>query len=433
MAADDADLVGDLSVPAGSAAPAEPSRLTLHLGTGPAVAAALLAATLAVAVGLAALPDGDVGLYHQYALAFWHRSGPAVLLPTEYPAWSILPFTLTLVVLGLGYQASFVVGMTLLFLLGWLLVARLRPSASVAYVVLLLVGGVGTLFARYDLAPSLLAVGAVAAMSRRRPWLAYGLLAAAVLLKLYPIVLFPVLLIEGWRQATTGENPRSRGRALAGPPLGFGLLVGVGFAIPARLDPAGWMSPLHVLAARPTQLESIPATLLWVASWAGISSHPDRTYNSFNLVGPSDAGLRVLALVVLGLGSGMVYLRQWRGSLPLLEAALASVCVVLISSRVLSPQYMIWVLPLVALAYGLDPLWLAIAALTALVYPVLYAQEGLLDMPSTPAAYDPVLLAAIGLRNALLVAATVRVVMSSSSRFGPAVTAAARVGALPRQ
>jgi hypothetical protein len=84
------------------------------------------------------------------------------------------------------------------------------------------------------------------------------------------------------------------------------------------------------------------------------------------------------------------------------------VCLLLATSKVLSTQYVIWVLPLVAIELELDPVWILICVLTALIFPGLYFLTALIDQApeATATAYSWPFLVAIGTRNALLVAAT---------------------------
>jgi hypothetical protein len=61
--------------------------------------------------------------------------------------------------------------------------------------------------------------------------------------------------------------------------------------------------------------------------------------------------------------------------------SIAATAIVLVTSKVLSPQYMIWLLPLAALSRGVVLFRLAVAAagLTQLFYPILYdlfAEDG---------------------------------------------------------
>ena len=350
----------------------------------------------------------DVDVYHRDALAFWaggHR------LPTEYPILAMVPFSLTVPPAGIDYAWAFSFGMVALFLVGWIAVARMAGArAGIAYVVYLLVGGFGVIVSRYDLVPALVTIAAIAAAERKRWSIAYLLLGLGVLLKIYPGVLLPVFLIQ---QVRSGASvPKAAVSA-----LWFGLTVAAGVAASIGLAGPGWLAPIRFAIERPVQVESVPATVLWLASLVGWPAAFDHTFNSFNITGPGDRAVSTLFSALFVIGSLFVFYRQATGRLTLRQACLACVCLLLATSKVLSTQYFIWVLPLVALELELDAVWVLICALTALIFPGLYFLTALIDQaPEAMAtAYSWPFLVAIGTRNALLVAATLRVL--SGTKF----------------
>jgi hypothetical protein len=344
---------------------------------------------------------GDVALYHQYAVAFWAGSPPLRSLPAEYPVLALLPFSLTLLPPVPDYVTLFALWMLALLIAMLAAIAR-RESARAAEVcgVYLALGGLGTLLGRYDLVPAALTLAAWWAVRQRRFPAAYALLAAGALLKLYPAVLLPVVAIEQLRAGGGRKRPVLAGWAL------FGGIVAAGFLV--ALDPAGWLGPFTYNGGRPLQVESLPATLLWLGSLAGFPVHPNKSFRSDNLVGPLAGPIGGLALVALVAGLAWVCWRQARGRLPFSRAAVVCLLVLICTGRVLSPQYLIWVLPLVAIVErDYDPLWLLVCLLTTVVFPFEYLQ--LHPVGSGPPASFPLfLLGTIGLRNGLLVAATVR-------------------------
>ena len=351
----------------------------------------------------------DVDVYHREALAFWaggHR------LPTEYPILAIVPFSLTLPPAGIDYAWAFSFGMLVLFLVGWVAVASMAGRrAGIAYVVYLLVGGFGVILSRYDLVPALVTVAAIAAAERKRWPIAYVLLGLGVLLKIYPGVLLPVFLIQQVRSGSSA--PKAAISA-----LWFGLTVAVGVAASTALAGSAALDPVRFALVRPVQVESVPATVLSLASLLGWPAGFDQTFNSFNITGPGDRAVSALFSALFVIGSLFVFYRQATGRLTLRQACLACVCLLLATSKVLSTQYLIWVLPLVAMELELDPVWILICVLTALIFPGLYFLTGLIDQApqATATAYSWPFVVAIATRNALLVAATFRVVIGSADR-----------------
>jgi hypothetical protein len=298
--------------------------------------------------------------------------------------------------------------------------------AAIAFGVYLLVGAVSVALSRYDLVPVSFTVAAWLAAERKRYTLAYALLAIGALLKLYPIVLFPIFALAHWRflrslqDAATVARPIGAWRALwrvglrlAGPLTGM-LLA---FGIVAWRDSQGALSALTFAQSRLIEVESIPATLLWVGTAFGYPASRVFTY-AYNYAGPLDAPLRLGSSVALVLGLLWVYWRMARGALRLPQAVLAALCVTLVTSKVLSAQYLLWVLPFVAIVYELDLLWLAICVLTTLAYPFLVEVLS----PSWGETYDPLFLGALALRNALLVIAAARAITCAGPASPPLLT-----------
>jgi hypothetical protein len=355
---------------------------------------------------------GDIDLYHRYAQAFWlgtWNSPPLRSLPLEYPPLSIVPFSLSLLPPLSDHVTVYALWMLAIFAAGYFAFRRYESNrAAEVYAVYCLVGGLSTLLGRFDLIPALLLLAAYWTARARRFDLAYMLLAAGTLIKLYPLLLLPVIVLEHRRALGSPRlwaippRPVLRGVGL------FAALVLAGFAIARILNPEGWLSPFTYNTVRPIQVESVPATILWVGSWMGLPAWPDHSFHSFNLVGPLTGSLNLLSTLALLGGCLWIYWRQLTGHMSFVHALLACTLVIICSSRVFSPQYLIWVIPLVAaIERKYDLVWLAICVLTTLIYPFAYRGFQLYGL-STPDSYPVLFLALIGARNALLVVATAR-------------------------
>jgi hypothetical protein len=424
---------------------------------GPPRTALLQLGVLAIAIWMAALvidltrygarvPNGDVLEYQRYAMAFWFGHPPFRHLPLEYPPLTIVPFTLTIlpplptpIVLFAWWM-----GVLLIVAYFWMrLYSTSRRAATlVAY---LLIGATSTVLARYDLFPALATLLALWACERGRFRLAYTLLAIGVLLKLYPAFLVPLVAAEQWRalRPSTAPDAGEEDSPARGPWCGTWLselarardrfarefasehartvgievarcasIIIVGFAVAAVLSPSGALSGFSYAGARPLQIESTPATVLWLASWFGLPAHAVYTFHSLNLVGRADAVLKPLSAFALAGGCLVVYWRQLTGRLHLGEAFIACLCVVLVTNKIFSPQYLIWVLPLVAYVAGLEVVWLVIGLLTTMIYPFLYFAVPHIRL----VAFEPLFLPAVAVRNALLLYVTVRAVRGGAGR-----------------
>src|SRR5262245_16789600 len=313
---------------------------------------------------------GDITLYHRYALAFWSGSPPLRSLPAEYPLLSLVPFSLTVLPPLPDTVTVFGLWMLALLVAGLVVMAR-RESPRVAEVaaVYLTVAGCATLIGRYDLVPAAVTVAAYWAARERRFGLAYGLVAVGTLLKLYPALLLPLIAFEHWR--ALGRQPlRSRPPrpVLAGVALCAGV-VAAGFAVAFLLDPAHWLGPFTYNTRRPLQIESVPATLLWATRLAGFPVGPNRSFHSYNLVGPLAQPIGLAAEIATAAGLLWVYWRRASARFALARWMAACLLVVICSGRVLSPQYLVWFLPLVAIAErDWDVAWLLVGAATTLVF-----------------------------------------------------------------
>ncbi len=352
----------------------------------------------------------DIGFYHRYALAMFDE-GASRRLPAEYPILALVPFSLTLIPAG-DYGVAFVVSMAVIVLASITVVWRTGPyRVAAAFTTYLLLGGPWTLFGRYDLVVSMVVLGAVLAASTRKWRVAYALLAAGVLLKLYPLFLFPLFVI-----AQSREGPRNRA-AIVGPAI-FALVAGAGLLASALLDANGWLNPVSFALRRPTEAESLPSTMLWILAGFGSPGGLQHSFNSANVVSAESSLVNVVFLIASVTGLAAVYALHANGRLSLRRGCLAALLVVVVTSRVLSPQYLLWLLPLAAFEFGLTPLWVAICVLTFLVYPVLFELTGLSDRFTATSYAFPFLLA-VAARNLLLVLVTWRTLTTpplSSSR-----------------
>lgn len=386
------------------------------------------------------MPDGDVNEYFSYAQAFWTHQPLFHSLPVEYPPLSIVPFSLTVLPpISSGFHTVFGLWMAVIALLGYVWLARLGGQRSaIAYACYLLLGTAATLLARFDLVPALVTLGALLAAQRRRFTLAYVLLALGVLLKLYPIFLVPPVMIAHWQSLASAADRdmvaallrRLRGRVagaadhlapiLARIALGGGVfivVVGAVFGLAYVLNPAGTISEFQFATYRPIQLESTPATLMWIGSHLGIPANFEKTYQSWNYVGQLGGILMPLSTVALVAGCLWAYWRQARGQLSLDRAFLATLCVVIVTNKLFSPQYIIWVIPFAALVEGLDFFWLAIALLTTLDFPVFYQLVPHFWLFNDHHKLFDVLMFDLLLRNGLFVYVALRALM----RRGPAL------------
>ncbi|HEU5368726.1 MAG TPA: glycosyltransferase family 87 protein, partial [Ktedonobacterales bacterium] len=227
---------------------------------------------------------GDVIEYHQYALAFWTQPPLFHQFPQEYPPLALIPFAFTLSPFsGILYYKAFAFWMGTILCLSYLWLARsVSHRKALIYALYLLVGAMATLLMRYDLLPALTTLGALMLTERKRYAWAYVLLAVGALLKLYPAFLVPVVMAAQWQEipserAAPSDTPKQEAQAslwqraqplLKGVWL-FVLIVALGFGVPLAFNAAQATSVFSYNLTRPIQVESAPASLLWLGSFIG--------------------------------------------------------------------------------------------------------------------------------------------------------------------
>ena len=346
--------------------------------------------------------QADVTLYRNYAAAFWNHLGHPTL-PAEYPPLSVIPFALALVGPPAVGQDSFAAGMAVLFVLGFFAVRRWKGSSRAwTYGFYTLAAGPATLLFRYDLVAALLVLACLWLLERRRFGSLYPLIGVGTLVKVFPLVLLPVAAIAharaGWRRGPRGVA----WRLAAGGAACLGIVV-AGFALGLVVDPGHGLGALTYEFQRPVEVESVPATLMWLGSLVGVPIHPADTFGGYDLTGPLSGLATALGDAALVAGMLWVWWRQATGRMDAGHAFTATVLVLLCTSRVLSAQYLLWVAPLLAVVDGFRFRWLAVFLLTAAVFPLLFT-FAVQYQPRI--VYSGLFLLTVGARNVLMVVCT---------------------------
>lgn len=221
--------------------------------------------------------------------------------------------------------------------------------------------------ARYDVPVTAVAVLALLAL-RTRPRLGGALAGVGATLKVWPLL-------------TLLGTPRGPGTRAA-----WGAAVASSAALLAVLV-LGFSNTLDFLrqqGARGVQVESLGGTALHVARNAGWSGETRYQYGAFEFVGPYVSSVARLSLVLTAAAFCWLVLwrlraRRWGPATPF-DAAFVAVLLFTVTSRVISPQYLVWLLGLAAVCLTcrhtvMRPaalLVLPAAAVSALAYPLLY-------------------------------------------------------------
>ncbi len=237
-----------------------------------------------------------------------------------------------------AYAISFAVEMLVIDLITlWLVrraASRLTPGdptglrAGLLYLSLTFASG--ALLQKFDLVVGTLCLAAVMALIERRRGLAWGLLAAATLVKGFPILAAPIFILyeleqaypaqaSGWR-AALGEMARKAWRPLAvGIAWYVGVVLGVALVISLGAGPGALTHTLLTQEARDFEIESLYANVMLVVGWLrGLAVqtgfHPatlSRVVLS-PLVKPFDLLATVLPFVALAASYALLLRAGWR-------------------------------------------------------------------------------------------------------------------------
>ncbi|MEH6377683.1 glycosyltransferase family 87 protein [Streptomyces sp. KLMMK] len=247
-------------------------------------------------------------------------------------------------------------------------------------------------YARYDVMVTAVAVAALLAAGRRTR-LSGALTAFGALLKVWP-----VLLLVG-----TPRGPRTR--EAWGAAAMTAAVLGLAFA--ATMP--GALAFLTFQRDRGTEVESLGSLVFHLGRHAGWHGHARLHYGSVEFLGPYVHTVSRLALVLSVVAFAWLLLwrvraRRFTACTPY-EAAFASVLLFTTTSRVISPQYVVWLLGLAAVCLTMGTtrqrlpiaLVLLAAPLTQLEFPIWFSHV---------VASDKLGVATLTLRNGLLVVAT---------------------------
>jgi hypothetical protein len=299
----------------------------------------------------------DIPVYAHYAELVKGGSVPYRDFAFEYPPAALAPILLP-AYMSWSYATSFAV---LIGVCGAACIASaasalsaVEAGAARTWAALLAIGAspllLGSLFdTRFDLWPTLLAVGALAALVRDRPVVSGVLLGLGFAAKLWPAVLVPIAFVHLWRRRGTAGALTHLASFVAAAAVCF-----LPFAV---LAPHGLRAMFADQLDRPLQVESLGAAVLMAAQHLGLRPLATITSHGAQALSGRGAGLAADLSTVLEVATvAAVWIlfarrRNADGETVLLAAA-ATVAALVAFDRVLSPQYLIWVVPFIVLVRG---------------------------------------------------------------------------------
>lgn len=348
----------------------------------------VLGLSFAFVPALGVTPEGgDLDVFYGYATKVVHGDVPYRDFAIEYPPGALAP----IVAPALGkpsehtYAVRFELAMLGLFAALVLLLARRPRAAFVVALAPLVLGPV--VVKRFDVLPALLTLVALQlTVARRYAW-AGAALGLGTAVKLYPVLLLPLVAIAAGRRAGA--------RAVGAFVVACAAVV-LPFLV---LAPHGVIESVRSQIGRHLQIETPLASLALLAHSLGIVKvGVVSEAHTYGLGGSSGALLAVLTTILFLAALALIWRnapRLVRSRDGLILAWAATLCATVVLGRVLSPQYLIWLLPVVPLVSLRATAWLVAALIaTNLWYPSPY-----LDVVVRMERGDIVLLVA---RNALL-------------------------------
>ena len=302
------------------------------------------------------------------ALKMLHGQLPYINLPAEYPPLTYLFYLLPALFFRapVSYFAAYVVEFMLFDMLAiWLIAkisARLGISVTRSLIIhAVLIVAVGPiLVASYDVIPAVLTLVALYFFIKEKSNWAWAFAGLGFMTKIFPAVLVPVFVLYLWRQKKYQQ-------------ILLGAVIFIGIALALSLP---WLvlnaKAYSVVATyeleRPLHSESLYGSVLLVGKILGfvkVSGVYD--YGSWNLTSLLADRLATLSsyitLTLLALAYFLYFRTLHRGKfevnalsslevLNLTRYAAASVLVLIVFGKVLSIQYLVWLVPLLPLIKG---------------------------------------------------------------------------------
>jgi len=332
--------------------------------------------------------EGDLPLYRLWAEQALHGHWPVIDMAWVYPAGALVPIMAAIAFGPWTYQ---LVWLLLMVAANWLAVVALtgnlrRRKGYVAawywLAVQLLLAPVSMLRLEGFAAP--LAIAALVWLVRR-PALAGALIAAATWIKVWPAAL----------AAAAVAISSLRMRIIAG---GLAVSVAIAGVVIAFGGGDNLFSFATIQGDRSLQLEA-PIATPWV--WATVLGMPGAEIRqnyvlaTREVAGPGAQAAGVLVTWLMPIAFAVILVLLWRarrralteGTLTplaeqrlILRGAFALTAALIVFNKVGSPQYMLWLAPIVAVGLVIDrhawsrvAEWMAMVCfLTTLVFPVLY-------------------------------------------------------------
>ena len=252
----------------------------------------------------------------------------------------------------------------------------------------------------FDVFPVVLLLAGLVLLCRERPRAGLALLGAGGMLKVFPLVAVPGALV--------GLLKRGRRREAWQGALACAVVLAAGALAAVAVSPSGAADAVRFHADRPLQVESTPALVAVGLDAVGLGE-AERTgsHRSDGIEHPASGAL--IGLFTTALLGAVALLSVLTGTerRDLVAASLAGAVAFAVLGKVLSPQFIVWAVPLGVLAFAWRRQLLAGAVALAAILTLVEFPARYLDFLER----EPALVAVVATRNLLLLA-TVALVLS---------------------
>lgn len=328
----------------------------------------LFAAILTAAIYIFSTPSSVRDLYFLYGDAMYRGAVPYADngMAWEYPPMAFVLFLIPRLMASspFGYGIAYNIEVFAFFMIGLWLIKKTaehygrNPVSFMGIYALLMILMFEFVADRYDIFPMVTTAAAIYCyVTGRRDW-ALVFLTVAAAMKLYPAMIVPLVLIS----MLAGRDWKSLAKGISVSAAAVALLV-----IPLFLAGADPLSYLQYHILRPLQVETVAASVIMMATSMGLtSSWTMMSFGSDNLFGPwADIILPYLP-VLTGLSAVFLYAafatvtmkmkRIGEGTDPQFAIiAFLLISMSMVFGKVLSPQFLIWLIPFAILVLACVP------------------------------------------------------------------------------
>ena len=337
----------------------------------------------------------DVELYLSYADLMMNGQVPYRDFTVEYPPLALLLLLIPRLFSEnlAGYADGFAILMVAFNLLGLYFASRLsrllKTNHCLALVIytfsFFIIGDIA--INRFDVVPAVLSLGAIYYFLKGNDKTAWFVLALGVLTKLYPAVLAPLFIISYLR----GKEYKALAKNLA-----IFVTTGLVAVLPFLIaSPDGFWGFINFHSERGLQLESGYASLLMLADMLGLTKvEIVLAYSSVDIWAPASDFFLAISnydAIAAVFTCYVFYYRanptKERDSAKLAGFSVGVISILMVTTKIFSTQFVIWLFPLIFLVDGRmrHPAWITfgiIALLSQYIYPHNYGQLMAFEQPA---------------------------------------------------